>query len=66
METKIKYSYVILEKYHDLEDGTPNHHYNPAVRVSRAEATVGQFLDVMSKNSNIKGLSIVEIKFELM
>lgn len=63
-ETIVKYSFVILEEYQDLEDGTPNFHYNPAVKVSN-QGTIEQFLDSMQKNSKVKGLSIVDIDFEI-
>jgi hypothetical protein len=64
-ETIVKYSFVILEKYQDLEDGTPNFHYNPAVKVS-GEGTIEKFLNAMKNNSKIKGLSIVDIDFEII
>ncbi len=63
MEKKIKYSYVILDEYSDLEDGTPNFHHTPAVRVS-GEGTIESLLDIISKNSRVKGLSIVDINYE--
>ena len=64
-DTIIKYSFVILQEYQDLEDGTPNCHYNPAIKVSH-QGTIEQFLDSMQKNSKIKGVSIVDIDFEII
>ena len=64
-ETIVKYSFVILEEYQDLEGGTPNFHYNPAVKVS-GEGTIEKFLNAMKNNSKIKGLSIVDIDFEII
>jgi hypothetical protein len=64
-ETIVKYSFTILEEYQDLENGTPNFHYCPAITVSN-QGTMEQFLDSMQKNSKIKGLSIVDINFEII
>jgi hypothetical protein len=65
-EIIVKYSYVILEKYADLEDGQPNFHHNPAVKVSGQ----GNILDLMKRlqeSSKIsKELSIVNIEFEVI
>jgi len=64
-DTIVKYTFVILEKYQNLEDGSPNLHYNPAVRVSN-KGTIEQFLNSMKRNSKIKWLSIVDIDFEIL
>jgi len=64
-ETIINYSFTVLDEYKDLEDGTPNFHHMPAMKISN-QGTVLQFLESMQKNSNTKGLSIVDIKFEIV
>jgi hypothetical protein len=64
-ETIIDYSYVLLEEYKDLEDGTPNFHHNPAIKVS-CKGTVMRFLELLSYNSKIKGISIKEIDFKVV
>jgi len=63
-ETIIDYSYVLLEEYKDLEDGTPNMHYTPAVKVS-ASGTILRFLEMLSYNSNIDGVTIEKINFKV-
>tara|TARA_R110000751_G_scaffold36897_3_gene89762 strand:+ start:1420 stop:1638 length:219 start_codon:yes stop_codon:yes gene_type:complete len=63
MSKEIKYSFVILEEYKDLEDGTPNFHYNRAVKVS-GDGTIEKLLDRIARNSRIEGLSIVDINYE--
>ena len=64
-ETIVKYSFVVLAEYQDLDDGTPNFHHNPAIEITH-QGTVEQFLNSMQKNSKIKGLSIVNIDFEII
>jgi hypothetical protein len=64
-ETVVKYSFTVLDEYQDLEDGTPNFHHSPAIRISN-QGTIEQFLDSMQKNSKVKGLSIVDIDFEII
>lgn len=64
-KTIVEYSFVILEEYRPLIDGSPNFHYNPAVEVS-GQGTIAQFLDTMQKNSNTEGLSIVNINFKII
>ena len=64
-ETIVEYSFVILEEYQDLEDGSPNRHYTPSVRVSN-KGSIEQFLNSMKANSKIKGLSIVDIEFKII
>jgi hypothetical protein len=64
-ETIVKYSFTILEEYQDLEDGTPNFHYCPAVTVS-GEGTMEKFLNSMQSNSKVRGLSIVDIDYEII
>lgn len=67
-ETIIDYSYVLLEEYKDLEDGTPNFHLlhnNPAIKVS-CKGTVIRFLELLSYNSKIEGISIKEIDFKVV
>lgn len=64
-ETVIDYSYVLLEEYKDLEDGTPNMHHTPAVKVS-ASGTILRFLEILSYNSNIDGIITIEkINFKI-
>jgi hypothetical protein len=65
LDTQVKYSFVVLEKYQDLEDGSPNWHFNSAVMISN-QGTLAQFLDSMQKNSVVKGLSIVDINYEIV
>lgn len=65
MDKKIKYSYVILEEYQDLEDGSPNFHHTPAVKVS-GEGTIVGLLEIIAINSRTKGLSIVDINYEVI
>lgn len=62
-DTIIEYSYVILEEYKDLEDGTPNFHHTPAIKVS-AKGTILRFLELLSYNSKLEGISIVDINFK--
>jgi hypothetical protein len=62
-DTIIEYSYVMLEDYKDLEDGTPNFHHNPAIKVS-AQGTILRFLELLSYNSKLEGISIVDINFK--
>jgi len=64
-ETVINYAFTILDEYKDLEDGTPNFHHIPAIRISN-QGTVSQFLESMQKNSKTEGLSIVDIEFEIV
>lgn len=64
-ETIVEYSFTVLEEYQDLEDGTPNLHYCPAIKIS-GKGTMLQFLSSMQKNSKVKGLSIVEIDFKII
>ena len=63
-ETIINYSYVVLSEYEDLEDGSPNFHYTPAMRIN-GQATILEFLQRLSRNSKIEGNSIVEIDFKI-
>ena len=65
LETKIKYSFVILEEYKDLKNGRPNRHHNKTVNVS-GEGDVSQFLKSVVANSKIAGLSIININFEII
>ena len=63
-ETVIDYSYVLLEEYKDLEDGRPNFRYNPALKVS-GSGTILKFLELLSYNSNIDGITIEKINFKI-
>jgi len=65
LDTLVKYSFVILDDYQDLEDGTPIFHFNAAIKVS-AEGSLSQFLNSMISNSKTKGLSIVDINYEMI
>jgi hypothetical protein len=60
----IDYSYLLLQEYQDLEDGRPNMHHNPALRIS-GQGTPLRFLEQLSYNSNLPGHSIVEINFKI-
>lgn len=64
-KTIIDYSYVMLEEYNDLEDGTPNFHYIPAIKVNN-QGTLLDFLEVLSYNSKIEGVSIKDIHFKVV
>jgi hypothetical protein len=63
-ETIINYSYVILSEYEDLEDGSPNFHHIPAMKI-KGQGTMLEFLQLLSHNSKIEGNSIVEIDFKI-
>ena len=65
METKIKYSFIVLSKYKCLEDGTPNWHHTSAMEI-QGKGTILQFLTAMQANSKTDGLSIVDINFEIL
>ncbi len=47
-ETIVKYSFVVLEDYQALEDGTPNFHYNRAIKIVN-QGTVAQFFRFNAK-----------------
>ncbi len=64
-ETVIDYSYVLLEEYKDLEDGRPNFHYIPAIKVSN-QGTLLEFLELLVYYSKIDGVSIKEIDFKVV
>lgn len=66
IETKIKYSYMILVEYEELIDGTSNFHHNSTIKVSQEEGTVAELLEVLQRNSNVKGHSITKINFEIL
>jgi len=63
-ETIINYSYVSLLEYEDLEDGSPNFHHIPAMKIE-GQGTMLEFLHLLSRNSKIEGNSIVEIDFKI-
>ena len=63
-DTHIEYSYVIQQKYEDLEDGSPNMHFSPAVKVM-GTARLPKFLELLSYNSNLSGHSITNINYKL-
>ncbi len=63
-KNEIEYTYVVLQKYEDLEDGTPNFHYNDRIKIS-GKGSVLDFLNVLKRNST-NGLSIVEINFKFL
>ena len=64
-DTIINYSYVLLDEYKDLEDGTTDFHYIPAIRVNN-QGTLIEFLELLSCNSKIEGVSIKEINFTVV
>ena len=64
-ETIIDFSYVLLEEYKDLEDGTPNFHHISAIKVSN-QGTLLEFLERLMYNSKIEGVSIKEIDFKVV
>lgn len=63
-DTHIEYSYVIQQKYEDLEDGSPNMHFTPVVKVMH-KSTISKFLELLSYNSNLSGHSITNINYKL-
>ena len=65
IDTIVNYSFTVLCEYEDLEDGTPNFHHMPAIKISN-QGTMYEFLDSMQKNSKGRGLSIVDIDFEII
>ena len=46
-DTIINYSYVLLDEYKDLEDGTTDFHYIPAIRVNNQGTLIEFFLLIL-------------------
>ena len=64
-DTIVNYSFIIFEEYQNLENGSSNFHYVPAIKVENT-GTVLEFLESLKSNSKTPGLSIVDIDFEFL
>jgi hypothetical protein len=65
-EILIDYSYISLEEYKTLSDGSPNLHYIPALTISNNCGTpILEFLEMLSYNTNLDGHSVTKINFKI-
>lgn len=58
---KVTYAYTSETPYEDLEDGTPNLHHTPSVRISNNTGIpIEDFLSALAHNSKIGVIRDIE------